>query len=443
MSMKLMRTGLGSALMALVLHVGAPFAIAEAAVSSAADSPASAAPNPVTWPNFRGPGGNGHAVGAMPPVSWSAKEDRNILWKVRIPKHGISSPVLWHGQLFLTGADDAARQIYCFDTGTGKLLWQHDVNGLPGLDGTLPRVMEETGFAAPTAATDGRHVAAIFATGELVCVNMKGERVWARHLGLPRNHYGHASSLICHENLLLVQFDQSENSELLAFDLATGRPAWRVPRGDISWSSPILIDNKGRKELVLTNSKSVDGHDPKTGKRLWHVACLAGEMAPSAAHADGIVFVAVENATASAIDVSDHGSEPKILWQWNEALPDAPSPVASKDYLILPTGFGLVTCLDARTGRVLWEHPFREGFASSPILVNDRVYLGDLSGNMQVFKMDKEFALLGVSDIGEPVYATPAIVGNRIYIRGLTHLFCVGQRDGDSVEPGRDLGDGR
>jgi outer membrane protein assembly factor BamB len=382
------------------------------------------------WTSFRGPIANGHAAHANPPLNWSAKEGRNILWKTKVPKHGMSSPVVWENRLFLTGADDLTRQIYCFETDTGKLLWQHDVSGIPGYphDGLLPDVLEETGFAAPTATTNGRYVAAIFATGELVCVNMKGERIWAKHLGIPKNHYGHASSLISHKNMLFVQYDQDDNSQLLAFDLTSGNPAWHVKRDVISWSSPILIDNKGRMELILTNNKAVDSYDPKTGKLLWHVECLGGEVAPSAAYADGLVCVANESATASAIDVGNHGSGPKILWQWDETLPDAASPLANEDFLIIPTGFGVVSCLDVKTGKVFWEHEFDDGFYSSPILVNDRVYIIDLNGRMQIFKMDDEFELLGTSPIGEDAYATPAFVGDRIYIRGLTHLSCIGKQ---------------
>jgi len=382
------------------------------------------------WPSFRGPGANGHAAHANPPLSWSAKEAKNILWKTQAPKHGMSSPVVWANQLFLTGADALSRQIYCFDTDSGKLLWTHDVKNIPGSppDGQLPGVLEETGFAAPTVTTNGRHVAAIFATGELVCVNLQGERVWAKYLGIPNNAYGHASSLIHHRHLLFVQYDQKENSQLLAFDLASGRPAWQVKRSAISWSSPILVDNQGRMELILTNGEAVDSYDPQSGRHLWQLACLAGEVAPSAAYCNGIVFVANEGAVATAIDIRNHDSKPKILWQWDETLPDAASPLANEQYLILPTAFGVVSCLNAKTGKLLWEHEFDDGFYSSPVLVNDRVYMIDLEGRMQIFRMDDAFESLGTAEIGEDAYATPAFVGDRIYIRGLMHLFCIAEQ---------------
>jgi len=422
--------GIGLALMSLALHAGVEIAADQFADPNVAGDPTSSQDILKNWTSFRGPGGNGHAVHATPPLSWSAEEGKNILWKAEVPKHGMSSPVVWGNRLFLTGADDATRQIYCYDADTGKLLWQHDVHGIPGSppDGKLPKVLDETGFAAPTATTNGQYVAAVFGTGELVCVNLKGERIWARHLGIPKNHYGHASSLISHGNLLFVQYDQTEGSLLLAFDLASGNPAWQVTRGAISWSSPILVDNKGRIELILTNSKAVDSYDPSSGRHLWHVECLAGEVAPSAAYADGVVFVANDGAVASAIDVGTHGSEPKILWQWDETLPDAASLLTNDDYLIVPTGFGVVSCLNGKTGKRLWEQEFDNGFYSSPVLVNDRVYILDLSGTMQIFRMGEKFERLGASTIGEDAYATPAFVGDRIYIRGLRHLFCIGER---------------
>ncbi|MEN6574807.1 MAG: PQQ-binding-like beta-propeller repeat protein [Phycisphaerales bacterium] len=422
--------GIGLALMSLALHAGVGIAADQFADPNVASDPTSPQDILKNWTSFRGPGGNGHTAHANPPLNWSAEDGRNVLWKAEVPKHGMSSPVVWENQLFLTGADDASRQICCLDTDTGKLLWQHDVHGIPGSPpgGKLPKVLDETGFAAPTATTNGQYVAAIFGTGELVCVDVKGQRIWAKHLGIPKNHYGHASSLISHGSLLFVQYDQTEGSRLLAFDLASGNPVWQVKRGGIAWSSPILIDNKGRMELILTNSKAVDSYDPRNGRHLWHVECLAGEVAPSAAYADGVVFVANDGAVASAIDVGTHGSEPKILWQWDEALPDAASPLANENYLIVPTGFGVVSCLAGKTGKRLWEQEFDNGFYSSPILVDDRVYIIDLAGTMQIFRMADKFERLGASTIGEEAYATPAFVGDRIYIRGVRHLFCIGER---------------
>ena len=208
--------------------------------------------------------------------------------------------------------------------------------------------------------------------------------------------------------------------------MATGEPVWEADRDEMAWSSPILIEKDGRSEIILTDSKYVASYHPKTGKRLWRVECFSGEVASSAAFAGGYLFVANEGAAASAFELSADGESPKIVWQWDGDLPDAASPVANKDYLIVPTAFGILTCLDAKTGQARWEHEMDHGVNSSPVLVDDRVYISDLSGDTHVIRLGEKFELIGNGDVQEPVYATPAFVGDRVYIRGLFHLFCVG-----------------
>lgn len=378
------------------------------------------------WPGFRGAGGIGQAANVNPPADWNAKDGKNTLWKVALPKHGMSSPVVCQDRLFLTGADETSRQVYCLDAGTGGLNWTHDVKDLPDAPaaGTLPRVLDETGYAAPSPITDGEYVAAIFGTGELVCLDVSGNLQWSKHLGMPANHYGHASSLISHGKKLYVQYDQQENSRLLAFDLESGTLLWQVERLAISWSSPIIIDNGGRTELILSNSKSVDSYDPATGRQLWHMDCLGGEVATSPAYADGIVFVANDGVAATAISIGGQEKAAAILWQWEGDLPDTSSPVASDKFLLLPTSFGVVTCLDAKLGKVLWQHEFDVGFSSSPTIVQDRVYIVDISGVVHIFKLSDKFEPITQCDMGEAVYATPAFAGNRIFVRGLSQVYC-------------------
>lgn len=378
------------------------------------------------WPAFRGPGGAGVASATNPPLTWHLEDGARQRWKTQIPQPGMSSPVVSEGRVFLTGADETSRQIYCYAADTGKLLWRHaagGIDGSPPLE-SLPMVLDETGFASPTPTSNGRFLAAIFGTGDLVCVNPDGKRIWAKNLGVPENHYGHATSLICDDQRLYVQYDQAENSKLFSFDMATGVLVWEVERNTISWSSPILVNHQGRRELILTDCEAVDSYDPKTGKPLWHVECLGGEVAPSAAYADGRVFVASDGIALSAIEIGDSGSTPEVRWAWDEILPDAASLVADNAVVIVPTAYGIVNCLNARTGEVHWEHEFDDGFYSSPILAGDRIYLADTDGTLHVFRMDKTFELLGKLSIDEPIYATPAFAGNQIFIRGLTHLFC-------------------
>lgn len=382
---------------------------------------------PDSWLNFRGPIANGLPVHANPPLTWNTAENQNILWKTKVPKHGMSSPIVTHNRVFLTTADHEARHILCYDANTGKQHWQHDITEIPGSphNGQLPEVLEETGYAAPTPATDGKHIVALFGTGELVCVDLNGKRKWAIHLGIPFNHYGHASSLIIHKNLVLIQMDQDKNAFLKAIHINTGKQAWHVKRTVVSWSSPILINNRGRPELILTNCKSIDSYDPNTGKQHWSIDGLRGEIATSPTYANGLLFITNENAAGLALDISNHNATPKIKWQWDDSLPDASSPVANDKYLIVPTAYGVVSCLDTTNGKLLWEHEFKTGFSSSPILVNDTVYILDYDGRTQIFKMHHTFKSLGTPTVNQPTFATPAFVNNRIYLRTLTHLFCI------------------
>jgi outer membrane protein assembly factor BamB len=150
---------------------------------------------------------------------------------------------------------------------------------------------------------------------------------------------------------------------------------------------------------------------------------MGGEIGASAAYADGMVFVVNEFVRLAAVRL---GPEPKMVWEYNEDLPNVSSPVATDKFLFIASSGGTVTCLDAKTGAVFWKHEFNKGFYSSPVLAGDRVYLMDIAGIMHVLAADKEFRLLGESDLGEPSVCTPAFVNGRIYIRGRENLYCIG-----------------
>ena len=386
----------------------------------------------LNWPNFRGPGGRGVATHTNAPVLWDGATGNGIAWKTTVPRHGFSSPVVWGDKLFVTGGDEEVREVFAFDTGSGKLVWRHAVLAEPGM--MLPEVSEDTGFAAPSAATDGKRVFAIFATGDLVALDMQGNELWARHMGVPANHYAHASSLLVHGDRLFVQLDDDEYPRLLALSPSTGEELWKVPRDAISWSSPICAGTGNRTELILTSSKTVASYDPATGREYWSFECLDAEVGASAAYADGWVFACNEYATGTGIKL---GETTKIAWTWDENLPDASSPVASGKYLVVATGYGTVSCLDLHSGTLFWEEEFDDGFYSSPVIVDGRVYVSDLEGVTHVFKLGEQYEAIAALPLGEAVTATPAFLDGVIYIRGEQHLFRV-----DGVETIAPEGDG-
>lgn len=376
-------------------------------------------------PSFRGPGGNGISYNSNIPNIWNASTGENILWKLKIPIHGFNSPIIWDDKIFLSGATADKREIYCIDRNKGNILWTVDVSGIEGSPTKSPETTDDTGLAAPSLTTDGQRVYAIFGNGDLIAVDMSGKKVWARNLGNTDNHYGHSSSLYLYQDILILQYDTKTSPKLMGVSAKTGENIWSTERKvRISWASPIVVNTGNKTEIILVADPIVASYDPKTGKENWQIDCIFGEVGPSAAYADGIVFAVNEYAILVAIKV---GENPEIIWESDEYLSDVPSPVATNELLFMATSYGAIICYDAKTGQIYWEQEYDNGFYSSPMLADGKIYLMDMQGIMHIFKAEKEFELISNSPIGEKCMTTPAFTDNRIYIRGNDHLFCIGK----------------
>lgn len=376
------------------------------------------------YPFFRGPFGDGVAFQKNTPTNWNGAGGKNIVWKVKVPKSGFSSPIIWGNQLFVTGADAQTRMVYCYDKNTGKLLWEAAADNIQGSPSSAPKVTADTGLAAPTMATDGRAVFAIFATGDVIALDMSGKRLWARNLGVPDNHYGHGSSLIIYKDKLLIQYDTNRAGKLLALDTKSGNTVWETPRSSkISWSSPILVNTGSRTEVILTTNPNVNGYDPETGKELWSIACLSGEVGPSAGYADGMVFAANEYAKLVGIKI---GTTPEILWEADEYLPEVSSPLAINGMVYIATTYGVFACLDAKTGEKLWEQEYGDSFYSSPVYADGKVYITDMSGKTHIVKATRDYQLVGTSELGEKAVCSPVFQDGKVYLRGMNNLYCIG-----------------
>jgi len=384
------------------------------------------------WPRFRGPGGLGISAYTNVPASWDGKTGQGILWKTPVPLPGENSPVVWEDRVFLTGATEEAREVYCFDANSGALLWQRAVDNVPFSDPEPAKVMDETGFAAPTAIADGQRVYAIFANGDIICFDFGGNRVWARNVGPIDSTYGHSSSLAMHENLLLVLLDQGgvddEISELIAIDGASGKTVWETPRiVPNSWASPIVINTGTRDEVITCAVPWVMAYDPTTGMELWRVDCLSGDIAPSPVFANGLVYATNTYAVLAAIRPGGQGNvtEENIVWTAEDGLPDICSPLATDELVFLLETYGLLTCYDAKTGEKLWEEDLSDEFEASPSLAGDQVYLMTAEGVTIVIKAGRQFQEMARHELGEDVTASPAFLDGRIYIRGEENLYCI------------------
>lgn len=382
----------------------------------------------VNWPSFRGPGSNGVAHFTTAPTTWDLDAGTNIKWKTALTLPGKNSPVYWNGKIYFSAADENTREVYCYNADAGELLWKQTVPGFPGTPAEAPKdVMEDTGFAASTMVVHGEMAFAIFANGDLVAYHADGTMAWGKNLGVAKNHYGYSSSLLAFGNLLYVQYDDSEKPRLLAFDTATGNEAWTVNRKKISWSSPVLARTNVGEHLILTSEKDVDAYNPVSGAPLWTVDCLGGEVAPSAAYANGMVFAANEYAAASGITLGGTADavEATVAWEFTDLLPEISSPVGDGERFYFGTTVGDIVCLDAKTGENLWTHEADDGFDSSAILVGDRIYIADKAGNMYIVRASAAYEEVGKLKLGEASYATPAYLDKRMYVRTPEQLYCI------------------
>jgi len=372
------------------------------------------------WPNLRGPFGQGIAYDVAPPIDFDTAAGKNVRWKTPIPRPGASSPVVWEGQVFLTGADENAREIYCFDAANGKMLWRQAAKQ----PADVPKVSEEHGHAASTGVTDGKLFFAIFSTGDLVAVDMKGAIAWTRAFGTPKSSYGYASSLIAYKHLF-VQIDDSNNAVLYALDPATGKTVWQKKRKvRESWASPIIAISGVREMVVLAENPTASAYDVNTGAVVFSTECLEGEVAPSPAYARGTMIVANEHAKLSAISLASG----TVAWSGQDDLPNVASPLATEDFVFTTDSFGVVNCYAIGTGRKLWTHEFDESFYPSPILAAGHIYAMDNGGTMHVFRASKAFVPVADSELGEESVATPAFAGDTMFIRGKGNLYSIGTK---------------
>ena len=388
------------------------------------------------WPRFRGPGGLGISAYTDIPTTWDGDTGEGVLWKTAVPLPGNSSPIVWGNRVFLTGANEERREVCCFDTDSGKLLWQSEVPGTPESTDEPPEVGESTGFASPTPTTDGRRVYAMFANGDIAAVDFDGNVRWSRSLGVPKNIYGHAASLAMYQDLVIVQFDQGERndelSKLLALAAETGETVWEALREvPNSWSSPIVIEHAGEPQIITGADPWVIANSPTGGKEIWRAECLEADVGPTPVYADGVVFVANEFPGAAAIRADGTGNvtETHVVWQSDIGAPDCCSPLATDKFMFLLASFGTLTCFDVKQGgEPFWEEDFEDAnFTSSPSLVGQYVYLFDEDGRASIVEPTQdECKRIADAKLGERCVTSPAFQKGRIYIRGEEHLFCIG-----------------
>jgi outer membrane protein assembly factor BamB len=404
-----------------------------------------------SWPQWRGPSGQGISEERNLPTEWSAT--KNIKWKTAIEGRGHSSPIVWGNRVFVTtaiqgplvpgakavkhmdgdkefihpdsiGADHKQTfKVVCLSRETGKILWEQIAfEGTPYDDRH-----RKSSFAASTPATDGKFVFAFFGSEGLYAYDMNGKLAWKADLGkLGTVGMGTGTSPILYENLVVVQCDEEngEASFIVGLDKKTGKEVWRTPRKvQVSWSTPLLVRTAKRAELVASGSEAVVAYDPKTGKELWRHKGVESNAIPSPVANSETVFISAGFPTKIAMAIKLGGSGDlvdSVVWKYARGTAYVPSPILYGDYLYLTTDRGILTCLDARTGEVKYEGgrvPVPATFTASPIAFDGKILMTSEDGDTFVIKAGPSHEILGTSSVGEPVYASPAVADGSIFIR--------------------------
>ena len=397
------------------------------AEAKTAAAPAQSVASKVTHNAFRGNNATGLSLAKNLPVQWDLSSGVNIVWKRDIPRKGYNSPVINGNKVFFTGADDEARELFCYDLTTGEPIWSLAAVNIPGSPLKLPDTTDDTGLAASSVATDGTHVCAIFATGDIVCADMNGKQIWAKNLGVPEINYGYSSSLLIYGNLVFVQYDQSKTAKALALDVATGAERWNKNRVDKygTWSTPIIASINNVPQLILMGTPGITAYNPNNGEQIWRLECMPGaEIAASACYANGIVFGASDHAKMVAIN----GTDGSLLWESNEFLPEVASPVAIGNNVYIATTYGVVASFDAQTGELRKEHDLETSFYASPMIADGKIYMISIEGRICIFSADDEFRLITSFATGENTFATPAFTDGSIVIRTEKSIYCVANK---------------
>ena len=431
------------------------------------------------WPSWRGPNGDGTTTTVKNlPTTWSATE--NVKWKVEMPAWSGSSPVVWGDRIFLNSPskEDAAApapkaaaepqpgkkkrpapvgvrgpggqeiMLLCLDRATGKELWRRPYDR--GND-----IKMKHNMSSPSPVTDGKHVWVVSGNAIVACYDFAGNQKWTfdiqKAYGKMGIQFGYGSSPLLVDGKLVFQMLQGLYTDdpcyLFALDAATGKALWRVERptdaeheSPDSYSTPTLLVQGGKKQFVVGGADYVTGHDLATGKELWRGGGLNPEKSKnfrviaSPLVKDGMIYAPTRVKPFIAFKAGGSGdiTTSHRAWVWNEnTAPDVPTPVSDGERIYFAGDRGAITCVDAKTGKLIYG-PEQTGLgtsSSSPVLADGKLYFIAESGEMAVVQAGPSYKLLAKNALdGSYTLGTPAFADGEIFIRTGTHLYCVAKR---------------
>jgi len=425
-----------------------------AAILLAAAAPAvRAEPAPAAgWPQFRGPTGDGLAVGDPPPLDWS--ESRNIRWKVPLPGRGGSSPVVLADRIWLTTAleqglrqtkvgpdemhvaDHVSLTALCLDRADGKLLWQ---TALFEVEKPPPAHVLNT-FATPTPVVAGGRLYCDFGAMGTACVDAgSGEVLWTRRL--PIDHMvGPGSSPILHDGRLILIRDGCDAQFVAALDADTGDVAWKTSRPPLdvrpdmkkSFSTPLVIRDPARTQVLAVGAQWAVSYDPDSGNEFWRLHHGTGfSLAPRPLFGNGLAYLCTGCPVGQLWAVRPDGqgdvTASHVAWKATQQIPTMSSPILVGREIYCAADRDRITCFDALTGQSLWKHRAQGMYMAAPVHATGRLYFFACEGKTTVLRAGRQLEPLAENALEGRFAASPAVVDGAILLRSDSHLYCIAE----------------
>jgi outer membrane protein assembly factor BamB len=411
-----------------------------------------AAVSPADWPQFRGPTGQGISTALSVPIEWSSKG--NVAWKVPLPGSGWSSPVLTDGRVYVTTAvagDASAKEAdqssnvslraICLDAADGRVLW--NVEAIQAAADEAQPVHPKNSLASPTPIVDADRLYVHFGHMGTAALDLAGNVLWRQTSVDYSPVHGNGGSPALVGDLLVFNCDGGEDPFLVALDRRTGDVRWITPRRTSSkktfaFSTPLIVDVNGAKQIVSPASGLVAAYDPRNGRELWRVRYGEGySVIPRPVVSQGLLFLSsgFDRPAIYAIRLPGGGgaddrgdlTETHVAWRHNKGAPNTPSPIAVGDKLYFVSDSGVASCLDARSGKVHWTERLGGAFSASPVSAENRVYFLNEQGACYVVAADTEFNLLATNELNEKTFASSAVTDGALFIRSESHLWRIGE----------------
>ncbi len=386
------------------------------------------------WPQFRGPAGDGHYDGPKLPTKWGP--DTNVAWKTPIPGLGWSSPIVWKGKVYLTTAVEEkggySLRALCLDAKTGKIEWSKEV--FREESATAPKIHNKNSHASSSPIIDGERLYVHFGHMGTAALSLDGKQIlWKNDKLKYKPVHGNGGSPILVDDKLVFNCDGGDVQFIAALDKKTGNIAWKTdrkggyPRG-FSFATPLLI-TRGKDRLIISpGSGLVGAYDPATGTEVWRVKYDGYSLIPKPVFGDGLVYVATGYNTPSLHAIKPDGkgdiTASNVAWTLKRAVPHTPSMLYDGNELYMVSDGGLATCMDTKSGEVLWSERVKGNYSASPTFADGKIFLTSEDGKGTVLAAGREFKVLQENDLGERTFAAFAAADGNLLVRTDKQLYC-------------------